>query len=141
MLKLISIYVLSGMLALVSVPAHASNFLFGMVVGMSMENNKKAVDAGLASIPLRCLMAENEVDYKACRYPSMRTELQQARIGSELMWSLCGADWSGHQYSRGMRVDQQSVPEKACDINFHLDMEIAALRQLDQIMASAAASQ
>jgi hypothetical protein len=133
--KTLALAALTAGLVVAAPQAQASNFLFGMVVGMSMSGDSSGKNrmaaSSLASIPLRCLMAADEATYKACRYTSMRAELQNARVGGELTFSMCGVHWAQRGLSGNTGRDQASMPDRACDIDFHLDLELAALRQLN----------
>lgn len=85
-------------------------FIFGLIVGTTVAGGSAAVPPSINSIPFRCLAAfeSSELEYRSCRWPSLRRELGD---------SPCG------------RIDIEK-PDGPCSLDKHIAWEIAALREL-----------
>lgn len=116
-------------------------FLFGLFVGLNVANGPGgAAGNALGSIPMRCLMAIEESDaaYARCRRPSIIGELAAGSSTYPGNGSSCWNVWGqrgAHRSADGLMVEQA---REMCDVQWHIDLEVRALKRLNELAAAQA---
>ena len=121
--------------------AQASGFLFGLLAGMVISGNG-AYDAnnalkqsGLNAIPLRCLTVDSEADYVDCRWTSMMAEIQAPRNNAFTdPIPYCAGILAPDKWSHTPLAKLVEPHRRACDVEWHIKLEIKALKSLSEAM-------
>lgn len=120
-----------------------AGFLFGLGAGLLVGDSQQSVRfqeamkrSGFTGIPFRCLFVDSEKDYMDCRWTSMMAELQSARNNLFLQTPTpyCIAVMAPAKYwdDRKDVVSDSAGHERACDVAWHIQLEIKALKALGQ---------
>lgn len=117
-------------------------FLFGLFAGVVLSvvlsgGPNGGGGAAMGSIPLRCFLAIEESDdaYSRCRRPSIIGELAMGSNIEPGSSGMCAIAWNPRH-----RVDDSEkakVTVAACDIEWHLALELRALKRLNELAREA----
>lgn len=115
-------------------------FLVGVLLGSTLAGGPQGGGAALGSIPLRCFMAleESAEAYMRCRRPSLIGELAAGSSTYPGSGSACWAVWSRQTRNRHSDGLSEDAVKEACDVQWHLSLEVRALTRLNEMAAQQA---